>query len=87
VLPRWQFIAALLNGALPGVNVDVDALLASEGPPAPGQEAEAMKRILTGDGLSEYEVSQLQQFVDQAGPGQEEDAFGLAASLPGFQWY
>ena len=48
-----------------------------------------LNRILTGGVLPEDDVTMIQQFYDdQAAPAAAlRDAFALAASLPGYQWY
>lgn len=84
LLPRWQFASALFDGQIRDVTVDASALLAARDP-APGEEASAINDILTGGMLSTAEEAELQQFV--AGGTTTTDWFGLAASVPGFQFY
>ena len=84
LLPRWQFASALFDGGIPDVTVNATALLASQSP-APGEEAGAINYILTGGMLSLAEEAELQQFIDGGTP--TTDWFGLAASVPGFQFY
>jgi hypothetical protein len=78
----------MFDGVLPA-SVDLLTLLQSEGGDAPGAQAEAIDRILTGGTLPANELALLQQFYDDisADPLALQDTFGLAASLPGFQWY
>lgn len=87
VLPRWQFTTEVFYPPDHAVLVNLEALLDSEGGNAPGQQAEAINRIL-GETLSDEETAIVQEFYDTA--PQEialRDAFGLAASMQGFQWY
>lgn len=84
LLPRWQFASNLFDGSIPDVTVNAAALLATENP-APGAEASAINNILTGGMLSQEEEAELQQFIDGGTP--TTDWFGLAASVPGFQFY
>jgi uncharacterized protein (DUF1800 family) len=85
-LPRWQTASWFFDGAL-GTSVDVNSLAASE--PGVGQ-ASAISRILTGGTMSANETAALQQFYDDLPHGDPlalTDTFGLAASMPGAQWY
>jgi len=87
--PRWDFAAGALSFPA-AVSVDLPGLLDSEGGNVPGEQAAAIDRILTGGRLSAEELSLIQAFYDDPNtpPGVAlSDAFGLAASVPGYQWY
>ncbi len=89
LLPRWQYTTALFDGQFPDVTIDTQALIESEGD-VPGEQAAAINRILTGGSFSDQEVAVLQQFYDDASStfsSALSETFGLAASMPGFQWY
>jgi uncharacterized protein (DUF1800 family) len=90
-LPRWQWCTWLFDGSLAQyVEVDPDTLIASAGGNAPGEQANAINSILTGGRLPPSDVAILQDFYDNA-IGSDQfaiwDTFGLAASLPSYQWY
>jgi len=90
LLPRWQLVAAVAGNDFSGTVVDLNALLASEGGNAPGQQALTIDRILTGGQSSPEDIAIVQAFYDQvSGLGAQAvtDTFGLAASMPEFQWY
>jgi len=91
LLPRWQFDSALLDLAIPGTVLDSNALLASEGGNLPGEQANAVDRILTGGRLPANELALLQDFYDNGVPPNYplavRETFGLAASMPTYQWY
>jgi uncharacterized protein (DUF1800 family) len=90
VLPRWEFTSQLFDNELIGTTVDVLGLIASEGGDVPGQEAQAINRVLTGGILPSDEVVLVQQFINEVSGTDVEvirDAFALMASLPGYQWY
>lgn len=91
LLPRWQYASNVMYGFYQNpsaVTFDLAGLLESEGGNAPGQQAAAIDRILTGGRFTDEELTQLQNFFDRSGYGGIlQDAMGLAASLPGFQWY
>ncbi len=90
VLPRWDFASLFFDSQIPGALVNPTALLNSEGGSAPGEQAAAVDRILTGGALSDDEVTAMQDFYDTAPPptgSVVRDLFGLGASMPGFQWY
>jgi len=88
---RWEFASDLLLLQIPGVTMDTDALLVEEGATLPLTQAPAVNRILTGGRLTASEVTSLQQFYDSDEPNgaslAARDMFGLAASVPTFQWY
>ncbi len=88
VLGRWK-TGSIVFAAEPFVTIDTQALLNSEGGNFPGQQAAAIDRILTGGDLSAQEVTLIQDFYDnQLVPAVGAiDAFGLATTVPGFQWY
>ncbi|MGD2110094.1 MAG: DUF1800 domain-containing protein [Phycisphaerae bacterium] len=88
-LPRWLAASWLFDGVLPAT-MDLDALLDAEGGNRPGEQGGAINRILTGGMMSTDEVDLLQQFYDDVSDGDAlalSDTFGLAASMPGAQWY
>jgi len=88
VLGRWQ-VGTTAFVAEPFVTIDTQALLNSEGGNQPGQQAIAIDQIMTGGALSAQEVTLIQNFYDnQLVPAVGAiDSFGLAATVPGFQWY
>jgi len=83
--------SAYMDLFIPGATVSADALLASEGGDIPGEQAAAIDRILTGGRLPANEVTLLQDFHDNGVPPGYvltlRETFGVAASMPGFQWY
>ena len=92
LLLRWGFASALFDGTLAGITVDAPGLLAAAGgnDPASGTQGTDIDMILTGGRLNPAEVSALQQYYNDVaaqGPPAVNDTFGLAASVPGFQWY
>jgi len=90
-LPRWQWCSALFDGSLNQyVQVNPEALIAAAGGNARGTQAGAINRILTGGRMPQSDVQMLQDFYDNAILNDQFaiwDSFGLAASLPTYQWY
>ncbi|MHC5109367.1 MAG: DUF1800 family protein, partial [Planctomycetota bacterium] len=88
-MPRWQSASYFFDGLL-GVDMELEALLDAEYGHQPGQQAYAIDRVLTGGLMAPEEITEVQKFYDDnqdGGPLILSDAFGLAASSPGFQWY
>ena len=89
VLRRWEFASQLFDGNIGGVSVDLDALLVSEGGNFPGEQGEAINRILTGGQMDAANVALVQGFYDDwsLAPQALAETFGLAGSMPDLQWY
>ena len=89
LLPRWQAAQWMFDGTLP-TGVDLQTLLADNGAYNLGLTAPTMNKILTGWSMTDAEVQLLLEFYADL-PDDDafalEDAFGLATSLPAFQWY
>ena len=90
LLPRWQFLAFLMAGVIPGAHVrigQVNSLLGGfdrEGLPA------RLSQNVLGGLLSPREQRLLDELLAAGEPlvwPEVFEAIGLAASGPGFQWY
>jgi uncharacterized protein (DUF1800 family) len=87
LLPRWTTAARLCDGKVPGVSIDVTALLGSV---PRGQLGAAISAVLTGGTLAAGDVAAVQAYVDAFGVVDEavlREALALAASSPSYQYY
>jgi len=90
LLPRWSYASDLNDRQLRWADTDpIHALGQVLGGLQPGRQAWAVNQVLTGGQLSEEEMLKLQMFIDHTGATTQtfRDAFTVAASMPGFQWY
>jgi hypothetical protein len=88
LVPRWQFAAYIFDGVFPGIAVNDDALIEARGLP-PGHEVAAIDLTL-GQPLPSRQFGLLEHFVSSLPSGYTNkyaEAFGLATTMPGFQWY
>lgn len=86
-LARWNFGAALLNGAISSVSVDASSFFA--GATTPEQIANRIQSRMFGGKLTSGEWSLIRDYVAQ-NPANEQlrrEAIGLAIAAPSFQWY
>ncbi len=87
MLPRWNFAFSLLNRELPGINVDLQGLLGD------ARSAQAIaNRVDTKFFGGEMPVEEKDALVAYLLPnnppvGKIRDGLGLAAAMPGFQWF
>lgn len=90
LLPRWTAATDLLDDRINWASVDpIKTIAQIPGGLQPGRQAQAINMLLANGRLPQRDVINLQMFIDQnMGTTQTlRDAIGIAASLPGFQWY
>lgn len=90
LLPRWQTVVDLIENRVSGTQIDAFGLFESQGGTAPGQAGRAINRLLTGGALSAAAEAAIQSVYDAptgSQLGRTRDAFGVAASMQGYQWY
>lgn len=86
ILPRWNFGSSLMSGKLRGITADMSIL---NGEVKVDRIAERIDALLFGGHMAARDKQSLMDFMLPNNPGEARvrEAFGLAISSPGFQWY
>lgn len=87
ILPRWNFGADLLAGAITGASVDTSAMFLGL---TSGQQIVArMDELLCGGEMSAYERERILTYMQPAPTSYaaQREALGLIIGCPTFQWY
>jgi uncharacterized protein (DUF1800 family) len=87
---RWTFASNLLDGAIAGIELDANSVLAALGHPLPSDAGRAINALLTGGTMRPNDEAAVQAYVDSF-PNVDwpvlREAIALAASSPSYQWY
>jgi uncharacterized protein (DUF1800 family) len=87
LLPRWNYAAGLMSDQLPGVTVDVNALLA--GATTADAIMNRLDQLVFGGAMPPADKTRIRDYLLPDSPWYEKirEAIGLVISSPGFQWY
>lgn len=86
ILPRWNFGSSLMSGHLRGITADMSIL---NGEKKADRIADRIDALLFGGQMPDRDKQVLIEFMLPNNPFEPRvrEAFGLAISSPGFQWY
>ena len=93
LLPRWRFASTLFDYELYGILPDWDLLAGQVGTWRRRDAADQINMVLTGGVLPPRDLRRIREFIDQGTSMQWQtgellrEAFALAASSPGYQFY
>ncbi len=87
VLPRWNFGAAAAAGQLLGITFNVNQFL--NGAQTAADVTARIDRLLFGGHMERFERRMIEKYLEPDLPplSRIQEAIGLAAGSPGFQWY